>query len=59
MKYTLYTFHHSLSHLIIHEALKPIRAKVFNFLINSLKRSFIPKNKIFKLGFSYERIGID
>ena len=46
MKYTLYTFHHNLIHLIKLEALKSKITKVFNFLMNFLKTRFIPKNKI-------------
>jgi len=46
MIYTLYTFHHNLIHLIKLEALRPKITKVFNFLMNSLKIRFIPKNKI-------------
>jgi len=46
MKYTLYTFHHNLIHLIKLEALKSKITKVFNFLMNFLKTRFVPKNKI-------------
>jgi len=46
MKYTLYTFHPTRCYLLNHKALKPISTKDFNFLINSLKLRFIPKNKV-------------
>jgi len=46
MKYTLYTFHHICCHLIKNQALKPKITKVFNFVMNSLKIRFLPKQNV-------------
>lgn len=46
MKYTLYTFHHICCHLIKYQALKPKITKVFNFVMNSLKIRFLPKQNV-------------